>query len=147
MTSILYLVNGDNGGSEMCSYDDVAKSLNGQQPDGIGSVSAAPAEIIWEGNSVTGAAGPLFPQFTTHINADAASQAQGAQVGTATVAVFAFPPPGSPPDVKAYHIWNIFKDSGRVLYNDPNLGDCHSLYWCTDVSFLFQAHVLMADAD
>jgi hypothetical protein len=75
--SIVYLNNGENGGSEMCSYNDLANSLNCQRPDGIASIYARQGEIAWEGNSVTGDVGG---QFATHINADGASQALGAHV-------------------------------------------------------------------
>jgi hypothetical protein len=120
----------------------VANSLNGQGPDRITSVDATLAEIVWEGNSVIGDVGG---QFNTHINADRAPELQRAQAGTATITIFVVPPPASPRGTKAYHIYSIFNGSGRVLYNDPNLGDYHSLFWSTNVYFLFQVHALMVD--
>ena len=134
-TSVIYLVNSVLGASEMCWYDKIDQSLAGQIPDRTWKIPGKPGfDIIWEGQPVTGQPNAPFV-FTTHINADAASQPAGTVVGTGDFGpVFAPPTPGLPTDGPvSYELWTVYRDNGRVLYSDASLGNRISIYVCTPV--------------
>jgi hypothetical protein len=112
--------------SQISYYLDAAQSQNGQTPDSSVQVSPPGNLVIWEGQEVSATFGSEFKSF---INADAFGQPAGTQVGKGQYVINNCLPIGS-----GWSNFNCFRDTGRVLYEDPALGACASLYYCTNVS-------------
>jgi hypothetical protein len=133
-TTVILLCNTGATTSQMCFYNDVPTSEDGEAPADTASVAPATGSgfITWEGQQITGGfANHLL--FTTQIRGTAASQPPGTQVGTGYHSPpFAPPPPGQPP--YGYNVFNIYRDNDRVVYTDPTLGGCSTIYYCTFVS-------------
>ena len=124
---IFYLSN-CAGVSQISYYTDITQSWNGESPTSSVQVSTPGSFIIWEGERVSAA---FDSEFDSFINADAFGQPAYTQVGYGHYIVNTCQPIGS-----GWTTFNCFKDTGRVLYEDPELGECDSLYYCTNVSLL-----------
>lgn len=132
---IIYLVNYDNTPSGMCLYNNKAWSVGGETPDQVAFVSEKGSLTTWEGNQVNG---ELWIPFTTQIAAGSINQPAGTQVGKAQQFRPSLTLPQNlinVPNARAWSVYNIFRDNGRVLYSHPQLGNAISLYVCVDVSF------------
>jgi len=132
MVAIIFLANTAAGSSVIAVYNDSNDILSGKQvlPDALVQVTTPGADITWEGQPITATLSGR--NFTFHVNTGAFSQPHEAQVGTANHVIASTSPP--PPGEQAFERWNIYRDDGRVIYTDPNLGGVQTLYFCLDVS-------------
>jgi hypothetical protein len=113
--------------SQISYYADVTQSWAGQTPDVSVQVSPIGEWVIWEGEPVTA---QFDTTFTSNIDASAAGQPAYTQVGRGEYVIGGCLPLGS-----GWTYFDCFVDTGRVLYEDPSLGECTSVYYCTNVSF------------
>ena len=132
MVTIIFLANTAAGSSIIAVYNDSNDILSGKQvpPDQLVQVTTPGADITWEGQPITATLSGR--NFTFHVNAGAFGQPHEAQVGTGNHVIASTSPP--PPGEQAFERWNIYRDDGRVIYTDPNLGAVQTLYFCLDVS-------------
>jgi hypothetical protein len=117
----------------MCFYNDVPTAEDGEAPADLPVGGGIRSDFVtWEGQQIT-ATFPDHLLFTTQIQGNAAAQPSNTQVGTGYRSPsFTPPPPGQPH--YGYNVFNIFKDSDRVVYTDPKFGACITIYYCTFVS-------------
>lgn len=141
-TSVVLCCNTASGISQLCFFNDVPTSEDGQSPYQVAVLSPSTGGYVtWEGqqHAATFQAGPgVFAPgllgFTTQITGNAFTQPLSSQVGTAYHApLFIPPPPGQNPPPAGFNVFNIFKDNGRVVYTDPILGTVETLYYCVFV--------------
>jgi hypothetical protein len=93
-------------------------SQNGQIPDAIDIITTT-GTVIWEGHQTCGFFQASGKTFCSNIQSDAQSKSTGTKVGTAYNNETPF---------------NCFKDNNRVLYSGNGF-QCHSIYYCFDVSY------------
>lgn len=135
-STVILLVNTAATTSQMCFFSNVPTAEDGEAPADIAPVGPAATGdngfVTWEGQQINGNFLNHL-SFTTQIQGHAASEPPNTQVGTGYHSPpFAPPPPGQPP--YGFNVFNIFRDNGRVVYTDPTLGACSTIYYCTFVS-------------